>query len=78
MSIYYSGSWAKFVQKEYIGLGNLSFLQGDFMLHVDIFEIGNWNFSHQSDSTTNSWSAWGSRLLQGKVGSSAYCDLITT
>lgn len=41
MSIYYSGSWAKFVQKKYIGLGNLNFLQGDFMLHVDIFQSRN-------------------------------------
>lgn len=42
MPIYYcSGGWARFVQKEYMGLRNLGLLQGDFMVHVDIFQIRN-------------------------------------
>lgn len=41
MPIYYSGGWARFVQKEYIGLGNLGLLQGDFMVHVDLFQFRN-------------------------------------
>lgn len=69
MPIYCSGSWSRFVPKEYIGLGNLCLLQGDFMLHRDILQIRiptihqlaslNRRGPHSSTSNWSAWRSWG-------------------